>query len=258
MSFFKEIIEDLELNKEIVKSFKTNKHLSKSIFSLDSELHKEVRDKLLEISNTFLDFIGIEFFVHDIIIVGSIANYNWSKYSDVDLHIVIDFNEFSPDEKNSELYRDIITEFFHAKKIIWNTSTDIKIRGFDVELYIQDIDEMPKSSGVYSILNDEWIAKPPVIKSSKDLNIDKVLSKGEEYAKHIDSLLDSSNNGMDVSDEVSELRQKISKFRKSGLERGGEFSYENLTFKLLRRNNYIGKLKNIKTSIQNKKLSLPQ
>jgi len=67
-----------------------------------------------------------------------------------------------------------------------------------------------------------------------------------------------SENGEDVSKSVDELKAKIKKFRQSGLESGGEYSYENLTFKLLRRNGYIEKLMGIKTSIRDKKLSLPQ
>ena len=77
-----------------------------------------------------------------------------------------------------------------------------------------------------------------------------------KYAKKIDKLISLASKGTDVLGKIDELRKKIKKFRQSGLDSGGEYSYENLTFKLLRRNGYIEKLMGIKTSIRNKKLSL--
>lgn len=44
--------------------------------------------------------------------------------------------------------------------------------------------------------------------------------------------------------------------RKSGLEKGGEFSIENLAFKYLRNHGYIGKVMKIKRNATDKKLSL--
>ena len=62
----------------------------------------------------------------------------------------------------------------------------------------------------------------------------------------------------DISKETSDLYKRLKKFRQRGLESGGEYSYENLTFKLLRRNGYIGKLLDLKSTIIDKKLSIPQ
>jgi hypothetical protein len=84
------------------------------------------------------------------------------------------------------------------------------------------------------------------------------MEKGQEYANIIDSLLKSSESGKDVSDEIDDVKLKLKQFRQSGLEKGGEYSYENLTFKLLRRNGYIEKLMDIKKGIKNKKLSIAQ
>ena len=54
------------------------------------------------------------------------------------------------------------------------------------------------------------------------------------------------------------MRKKLKSFRQSGLDVGGEYSYENLTFKLLRRNGYIHKLLDLKTKLTDKKLSVTQ
>ena len=261
MSVIDEIIEDMEKDKEIVKSFVPKDSLPNDIFDKKNDtfiLKEDIRDKLLQISNEFIEFIGIDFFIYDIILTGSLSNFNWSKYSDVDLHILVDYNEFDNDGTNSIAYHEIMKEFFDAKKQLWNKSTDIKIKNYEVELYIQDVDEKHLSTGVYSILNNEWVVQPKKLESAFDLDDRKILSKSEEYTKQIDQLVDYSENGEDVSDDVINLKDKIKKFRQSGLDNGGEYSYENLTFKLLRRNGYIEKLMDIKTSIRNKKLSLPQ
>jgi len=259
MSLFEELIEDKDVDKKIIKSFGSKDSLPDTIFSNDNgdyKLKDEVKEKLLEISNEFLEFIGIDFFVFDIVLTGSLANYNWSKYSDVDIHILIDFDEFSSGKVSSEVYMTIVKEFFDLKRRLWNTSTDISIKNYEVELYVQDVDDKHLSSGVYSILNSEWIIEPQ--KSNPKIDDRKILEKGEEYAKLIDNLFEKSEQGNDITKDLNELKLKIKKFRQSGLESGGEYSYENLTFKLLRRNGYIEKLMKIKTSIRNNKLSLPQ
>jgi hypothetical protein len=164
------------------------------------------------------------------------------------LHILIDFDEL-------EYPKDLVKEFFDAKKNVWNEKHNILVKGFDVELYVQDLNEPHVSSGVYSVLHKNWVVEPKIDNPSIDDR--KILEKGEEYAKKIDLLIKSSKS-KDILNRIDELRKKIKEFRQSGLEVGGEYSYENLTFKLLRRNGYIEKLLNLKNSITDKKLSITQ
>ena len=251
-------LSDPEVDKKIVKSFEMKDTLCPEIFDREKVgyvMKKEVVDRLLEITDDFIDFSGVDFFIHDVILTGSLANYNWSEYSDVDLHILVDMNELNGDDKVSPAMLDIVKEFFDAKKGMWNEQHNIKIKNFDVEIYVQDINEDHTSSGVYSILNNEWVVEPSVKKESIDTN--QILQKGEYFAKKIDTLISDFNQGEDVSKQILDLRDKLKKFRKSGLTTGGEYSYENLTFKLLRRNGYIEKLMNLKKDIADKKLSLP-
>lgn len=257
MSLFEELIEDRDQDQKIIKSFKTKDTLCPSIFSKSEDSYKmkmDVRKRLIEISDNFIDSLGVDFFIHDIVLTGSLSNFNWSEYSDVDLHILIDFSDIN-DNDGSESFMNIIKEFFDAKKNIWNEKHDIKIKGFDVELYVQDVKEPHISSGVYSVLNDEWLIEPK--KETPNIDDRKILEKGEEFAKKIDSLIKSELNNSTLS-KIEELRKRIKKFRQSGLESGGEYSYENLTFKLLRRNGYIEKLLNLKNTITDKKLSITQ
>ena len=252
MSLFEELIEVNSVDKKIVKSFKTKDSLSDDIFESSDGvffMRDEIKKRLLVIADDFIDFLGIEFFIHDVILTGSLANYNWSKYSDVDLHILIDFKE-------TDYKLDILKEFFDTKKNLWNKNHNIKIKKYDVELYVQDVDEKHLSSGVYSILHNEWLVTPE--KSNPKIDDRKIIEKGEEYAKQIDELISKNKDGEDVGNEIDDLKDKIKRFRQSGLDDGGEYSYENLTFKLLRRNGYIEKLVNLKSKLKDNKLSISQ
>ena len=259
MSLVDELLEYGVEDEKIVKSFETKDSLSSDIFDETKgsfKMREDIRKRLLEISNDFIDSFGVEFFIHDIVLTGSLANYNWSKYSDVDLHILVDMEEIGHNKKiDSKILKTIVKEFFDAKKNVWNEKHDIKIKGFDVEVYVQDVNEPHVSSGVYSILNNKWEIEPK--KESPQIDDRKILEKGEEYAKMIDNIV---NNGKDekILDKIDSLRKKLKEFRQSGLESGGEYSYENLTFKLLRRNGYIEKLLKLKTDITDKKLSITQ
>ena len=251
MSLIDELIEYSDKDEKIVKSFQSKDSLSDQIFEMDGKrftMREDIRKRLLDISDDFIESLGIEFFIHDIVLTGSLSNYNWSQYSDVDLHILIDFED-------SKFNSDLLKEFFDAKKNVWNEKHDIKIKGFDVEVYVQDVNEPHISSGVYSILNNKWVVEPK--KETPNIDERKILEKGEEFAKKIDRL-SSIGEKDDALTQIDVLRKKIKEFRQSGLEEGGEYSYENLTFKLLRRNGYIEKLLNLKSNLIDKKLSITQ
>lgn len=251
---------DSEKDKKIIKSFYKKDTLTSDIFDSTEGTYKMkegIREHLLKISNAFLNFIDVDFFVHDIVLTGSLANYNWSEFSDVDLHIIVDMDEISENKnKDSIKLHQIVKDFFDLKRQLWNGSHDIKVKGYEVEVYIQDIDEKHLSSGVYSILNNEWLVEPQSDKEFIDER--KIIEKAEDFMVLIDNLEEKHESGKDVETEVDVLRKKIKKFRQSGLDDGGEYSYENLAFKLLRRNGYIGKLLTLKNYAIDKKLSVEQ
>jgi len=258
MTLFEELTEDREEDKEIVKSFITKDSLSPDIFKGDGEsfiMHDDVRKILLKVCDSFIDSLGVEFFVHDVILTGSLSNYNWSRYSDLDLHIIVDMDEFGEESKNEILIRQIFKEFFDTKKDSWNKKHNIKIKNYDVELYVQDVNEKHVSTGIYSVLHNKWVIEPK--KDKSNIEDDKIIEKGEEITKKINSLIKDKKD-KDILEKIDCLRDRIKKFRKCGLDKGGEFSYENLVFKLLRRNGTIERLLKFRTSLIDKKLSLKE
>ena len=56
--------------------------------------------------------------------------------------------------------------------------------------------------------------------------------------------------------KVKTLKDKLKEYRKSGLEKEGEYSYENLVFKFLRRSKIIEKLYDVVNKQSDKELSV--
>ena len=111
-------------------------------------MRPEIRERLQEIAEEFIEKLDLpNADIKDIILTGSLANYNWSEYSDLDVHIVIDFKDVAEDE-------GLVKKYFDAVRANWNRNHDIKVKGFEVELYVQDDDESHASTGIYSLLDD--------------------------------------------------------------------------------------------------------
>jgi hypothetical protein len=214
------------------------------------KLKPEIRKKLIEVSNVFIEFLDTDLFVQDVIFVGSLVGYNWSEFSDFDIHVLIDLDE----SKN----RKLTEELFRLKKTVFNAAHDIRIKGFETELYVQDTNEKNNIQGVYSLLNNEWLKKPE--KENFKVDKKKLMHKANQWMDIIDGVLENaSDEDLETANNLlTKYRNKLRKYRTCGLEKGGEYSYENLVFKFLRRNGYISKLENFKNKLIDKKLSLEQ
>ena len=129
-------------------SFKIKEKLNPAVWDEQDQLRPEVSELLRSIAQDFFESLGIDWVrVLDITFTGSLANYNWSQYSDVDLHIIINYDDV---DENLQL----VDELLKAKRINWNKTHNIKIHDFEVEVYVQDVKEPHASTGVYSVLND--------------------------------------------------------------------------------------------------------
>jgi hypothetical protein len=201
----------------------------------------EVRTKLLEIAADFQEFLGVsDLDVKDITISGSNAAYSYTPQSDIDLHLVVQ----KPEQNN-----DVYQELFNAKKYQYNDMHDIRVRGADVELYVQPADETPVSLGEYSIVNDEWIQVPR--RRRADIDHSVVKHKYEDLAARIDNAIKDDN-----SERIGALISKIKTMRQSGLDKHGEFGSENVAYKMLRAHGLIQKLYDAQAAARDRELSL--
>ena len=238
--------------KSILSSFRLQKELNPKIWESSDKMSPKVRDRLLDIAYEFIEFLGVDVVISDVVMTGSLANYNWSRFSDVDLHLIADFEQFS--EKELPLYE----ELFRLKKTLFNDKHDITIYGYDVELYVQNDVESHFSSGEYSILFDEWKNKPK--KEKVKIDTELIKNKSEHWMKIIDEVINNSDDKSFESgvQSIDKVKDKLKKYRTAGLEGGGEMSDENLVFKVLRRNGYMQKLFDFRNEYQDKKLSLKE
>lgn len=222
--FWKKTIEDLPDDTEA------------SNYRFDSDIRK----KLLQLAEDFYSSLGFDPEIKDIQLTGSLANYNWTDKSDLDVHVLIDFREI---DENFTLVKKAVD----GMRFIWNLRHKIKIKGYDVELYVQDINEPHTSSGLYSLLNNEWIKipkyNPPDIDyKDVDLKFQGIVSDILEMENLMSSSNFSNVSEIELYEHALSIKSKIMKMRKEGLARDGEFSVENLAFKKLRNEGYIEKI----------------
>lgn len=218
-----------------------HEELNKKLWNKE-ELKPEVAKKLKEIASAFIEFLEVpKEAIEDIVITGSSASYNYTPQSDIDLHLIVDFEKVHKD-------CPIVGEYLLSKKSEFNNNHDIFIYGIPVEVYAESIDNNNIHNGLYSIKNEKWIDKPKKLKPT-----DNDVAVNAKYKEFVEA---SKNVG--DGKVADELIQKIKKMRKSGLEEAGEFSVENLVFKKLRNEGIIGKLMNIKKEEVDKELSLEE
>ena len=241
----KEVIEPEAVD---VSSIQMNDELSPVIWDGDS-LKPDVRKALLLNAKRFIEFCDMENMkFEDIILTGSMANYNYNENSDIDIHIIMDFSQISEN-------KDFVGDFFKLKKQLWSETLPIQVKGHDVELYFEDINEPHHSTGTYSIIDDEWITKP--IRKLVNINTGAVQLKAADIMNMIDDL-ENNRNKNDFLKKHKQLKNKIKKFRQSGLESGGEYSVENLAFKILRNSGYLKKMMDMKNDYLTQELSLDE
>ena len=198
-------------------------------------------------SKRFIEFSNVENLKYnDIILTGSMANYNYNEDSDLDVHIIMDFNQISEN-------KDFVGDFLKLKKQLWAEKLPIQVKGHDVEMYFQDSAEPHHSSGTYSLIKNEWIRTP----INKIINVDMadVQLKSADLMNAIDDLENEKDNENFI-EKHDKLKDKIKKYRQTGLDEVGEFSIENLVFKILRNNGYLEKMVNMKNNFLTNELSL--
>lgn len=236
----KKFFEFNEEDLEPIKSFKLKDDLCDKVWETDDKMFPEIRQDLIKISEDFYETADVDAEIKDIILTGSLSNYNWSeKYSDFDLHIVVELKEAGDDV-------DMVKKVADQAKNIWNRDHDIQIEGYDVEVYIQDKNEPHIANGVYSVLNDKWNKKPSKI--DFELNEQEIEKKGKSFMSKIDTIEEGVED-MEYEkfvEKIGKVWDKIKDLRKVSLKEEGEFGLGNLVFKLLRRNGYIEKIIDLK------------
>ncbi len=203
------------------------------------QMRPDIRQGLLKIAEHFEEFIGVELEVVDITVSGSNAAYSYTDYSDIDLHIVVQV-------PNDPEYKQLLD----AKKNDYNARHDIKVKGIDVELYAQDVDDEHHSLGIYSVRDDKWTASPERVEVDVDHNDVK-----EKYVNYRDRIKVALQQ--DEIEVAKEMWADVKRMRKAGLETSAsEFSTENLVYKMLRNKQWIERLQDHINDLTDRDLSI--
>lgn len=242
---------DISVPKDVLNSFQIKESLNSEIWPTDKELNPKVTAKLMQIAKDFIKDLELpqEVKISDIIFTGSLANFNWSKYSDIDLHIVLDFEQFEAEPK-------ILEDYFYGQKAIWNEEYDISVFSYPVEIYVQDVNAELQATAVYSVMNNKWVKKPK--REAFELDKSAIKDKADKFIYQLRGIRQDYKDKQykSVVDKVKKLKEKIYDMRTAGLEKGGELSLENLVFKVLRRIPFMDQLDSYKAKAYDNLMSV--
>ena len=228
----------------LADAVKFNDQLNPRLWDASEHLRPEVRDHLLQIADDFRESLGVtDLELKDITISGSNAAYTYTPHSDIDLHLVVDL----PTADHNEVYR----ELFDAKKYQYNDEHNIRIGNADVELYVENANQPPKSQGIYSILQNKWLQVPR--RGRADIDDNSTKNKYQTLSRQIQSAIKSGS-----VQKISNLVTKIRKMRQTSLDQHGEFGAENLAFKILRSQGAIDQLYAARNRARDQELSLAE
>ena len=217
----------------MLKEYQTHSELNPAIWK-DGELLPKLRDGFMKIAEKFYEFLKVDTALLDVILIGSNANYNWTKYSDIDLHVVINYMDVSDNLHMTKNY-------LHLQKALWNHEYPLKYKGINIELYAQDMNEdLHASVGIYSIAHGKWINRPKPDLVSIDDSL--IHMKAEPFEYEIANL---KQNDPELENRIREILLRLRNLRQAGLEAEGEYSIENLAFKYLRNKGLIDRLKEL-------------
>jgi predicted nucleotidyltransferase len=220
--------------------------LNNKIWQKDGNIIPEVRKKLLEVAKRFLSDFITPVKVRNIYFVGSLASYQWTPTSDVDIHITVDVQEEYSSQSTSD--------YFQLKADLFNKTHNIFIKGYKVEINIKpeeiELTEFYKNKPIYDIFNEQWVKLPnPNVRRLDDPLVLKI-------SKYFEDKINSLINTQAPSQDYLKLKNTIKAFRKQGLKHDGEYSVGNLVFKKLRNSGANEKLFDFKNDIEDKELSL--
>lgn len=224
--------------KFIKETFQYHKQLNPT-FWVNYQFNERIRQKLLTIAYEFYDQINLKCPILDIILIGSIANFNYTEASDLDVHVVVDLSIYG---ENMEIIKDFVKD----RKILWNLKHNIKIKGYEVEIYVEDVSDPRESLGQFSLLKNEWLVKPE--RQNIKLDVSYINDKYNTFVSGIEILENylkrqmSPERAKDFYKSAKTLVDRIVKMRKYGLAKSGEFSSENIIWKLLKHKGWVDKL----------------
>ena len=235
--------EDIEVHNE----------LNPKLFDENNLLKNEVREKIEQIVTEFCEQLAedeIKIAIDDIILVGSNVSYNYTKDSDLDIHIIAN-------TKNFECPDNLYPKLYSAYRSLFNKKHNIDFYGIPVELYVETEDSALVSNGIYSVRNNKWIQEPtkekiPEIDQAEfDSELQPWIDRYEEIVDDLKSLTESVE-----TEKIDSYIDDIYALRKKSIAEEGEYGIGNLIFKEIRNLGYLDELKDLRIKVLDNELSI--
>jgi hypothetical protein len=225
------------MERALLETLQVSTTLYPPLWSKD-KLSPAAKSQLIRIAEWALTDLNIpNAKMEDATISGSIANFNYSSFSDVDLHIFINIDHV----ENPRM----VEAYMRTYSTVWNAEHEITLFGLPVNIFVKNAHGTELSAGIYSVMKSQWIRKPKPMKL--EVTREEVLAVTLPYADKIETALDNyeKNPGAAPCASYSGLRTDLRKFRKKHLEKDGELGVGNLAYKVLRRAGLINRLEQL-------------
>ena len=225
----------------LTEKFEVHETLNPKLWSSDNKLLDDVKVKIVEIIEQFISTCDIPINMVDAHLVGSNASYNYTQYSDLDVHIISNFDLI-------DAPKEVLQVVYNALKAKFNAEYDISIRGVDVEIYVEDIRSTAVSNGIYSLYEDKWIKFPKKLTDIPEVEIEPEFSVWKEKFQN------AINN--ENSDSIVNVINDIYILRKNSLDAEGEYGKGNHIFKEIRNCGLLDAAKDAYKACRSKELTI--
>jgi predicted nucleotidyltransferase len=220
-----------------------NEDLCPDLWDSAQRLDPKIRLNLLQLARDFYEKTKFSAPIIDVYLMGSMSNYNWTANSDVDVHIIINYQHLKmPIETAEKSVKIASTQ--------WNFEHNVFIKGHKVEMNIQNSTEKKLYvMGIYSLMRDQWVRKP--FKIPPHINRDILKFQYKVMKDYILNAIASKNQ-----EKMMAVKKYLDAYRQYGLDTNGELSYENIIFKILRSRGIIKQLKDSIIAVYDQKMSV--
>lgn len=221
--------------------------LNPKLWTVDNKLKPLVHDKLIRIVDKYIensDVLTKEDII-DVELLGSNASYNYTPYSDLDIHLVVNMESLSCDPELFQLA-------CNAERSSFNKNYNIMIKGIEVEMYVEDVKASTASNGIYSLYKDEWIKFPKPINVPNYDNDEEYIQLLSKWKNEGNELLVSAKSATEIQTYINNLYN----LRRISIMTNGEYAKGNLVFKEIRNEGLLDNLKKKQYKLSSKELSL--
>lgn len=168
----------------LTEDIEKHETLNPLLWNSDNTLKAEVKEKIDMIVEQFLDGLTeneVTINVTDIELVGSNCSYNYTKDSDLDIHVFCD-------TESLECPEDLYAKLYSAYRSLFEKKFDIYFYGIPVEIFVETENGTINSNGIYSVTAQKWL-KEPTVESIPEIDQDALNAAFEPWEERYNDIM---------------------------------------------------------------------